>query len=180
MQGASPADRGGQDLPCFASGTLITTPRGEVAIEALRPGDRLLTRDGGLQELRDVHRHRPDGRSLVHTPERRPVMIRAGAFGRALPERDLCVGAGQGIFIGGDLAKDLVYRRIALVAARRLLTLDGVHQVDAIQTEFHTLHFDTHELVIANGVWCESAAPATPRFSGWGDESGRTFLPRFD
>ena len=180
MQGASPADQGGRDLPCFASGTLITTPRGEIAVEALRPGDRLLTRDGGLQELRHVEARPLSRQTLVGQPDNRPVMIRAGALGRALPEQDLCVGMGQGVFVSGDIAFSLVARRVALVSARRLLDLEGVHRVDAIQTDLHTVHFDTHELIIANGIWCESAAPSEPRFAGWGSDSERTILPRFD
>lgn len=39
-------------VPCFTPGTRIATPRGECAVEALRVGDRVITRDNGLQEIR--------------------------------------------------------------------------------------------------------------------------------
>lgn len=37
---------------CFAAGTMILTAQGEVAIEDLRAGDLVHTKDGGLQEIR--------------------------------------------------------------------------------------------------------------------------------
>ena len=39
-------------IPCFAPGTLIATPKGEVPVENLRAGDRVITRDNGIQEIR--------------------------------------------------------------------------------------------------------------------------------
>ncbi|NNJ68922.1 MAG: type I secretion protein, partial [Boseongicola sp.] len=37
--------------PCFTPGTLIATDRGPIAVEALRTGDRLVTRDNGLRRV---------------------------------------------------------------------------------------------------------------------------------
>ena len=39
-------------VPCFVAGTMIRTPRGEVPIETLQPGDLVITRDDGAQPLR--------------------------------------------------------------------------------------------------------------------------------
>ena len=180
MMGASSAGRGREDLPCFLSGTVIATPRGEKPVEALRPGDRVITRDNGLQELRWTLRRDVSGRAFLDRPEARPVMIRAGALGRAQPERDICLAPHHGGLVSGDLAREHFGRRLALVAARRLLELAEVHQVDALATATHALRFDTHELVSANGLWCESAAPEAPRYEGWPGEDLPVSLPRFD
>ena len=37
---------------CFTPGTLIATPKGEVPVEDLREGDKVITRDNGIQEIR--------------------------------------------------------------------------------------------------------------------------------
>ncbi len=39
-------------IPCFTPGTLIATPRGEVPVEDLKAGDRVITRDNGIQQIR--------------------------------------------------------------------------------------------------------------------------------
>ncbi|MCP4892158.1 MAG: hypothetical protein GY904_36910 [Planctomycetaceae bacterium] len=44
--------RGAKTVPCFVAGTRIVTQSGLVVIEDLKPGDRILTRDNGYQDLR--------------------------------------------------------------------------------------------------------------------------------
>ncbi|MFN6977544.1 MAG: Hint domain-containing protein, partial [Gemmobacter sp.] len=43
-------------IPCFTPGTLIATPRGERPIEDLKAGDKVITRDNGIQEIRWIGR----------------------------------------------------------------------------------------------------------------------------
>jgi hypothetical protein len=75
--------------PCFCPGTLIRTDRGDVPVEALTTGDRVITASGTSRPIRwlghrrlDLTRHPTPGRV-------RPIRIRANAFGEALPRRDL-------------------------------------------------------------------------------------------
>lgn len=39
-------------VPCFTPGTKVATPRGERLVEDLREGDKIITRDNGIQEIR--------------------------------------------------------------------------------------------------------------------------------
>jgi len=39
-------------VPCFTPGSMIATPTGEKAVESLRPGDKVLTRDNGITAFR--------------------------------------------------------------------------------------------------------------------------------
>src|SRR5262249_31018866 len=64
---------------CYAAGTRILTETGEVPIEALQEGDRLVTRDG-LLPVRWIGRRRVDCR---RQKQLMPIRVRAGAFGDA-------------------------------------------------------------------------------------------------
>ena len=67
--------------PCFTPGTMIKTNRGEVAVEALAPGDMVLTRDNGFREVK-WHGVRNMARSVLQEfPQLRPIRIKAGALG---------------------------------------------------------------------------------------------------
>ena len=78
-----------QIVICFTPGTLIATPRGEVAIEALRAGDRVFTRDNGIQTIRWIGRRDLTRDDLAGNPALRPVRIAKGALGNGLPEADM-------------------------------------------------------------------------------------------
>ena len=90
--GANPADRlRGQTeyaTPlCFASGTLIATDRGLVAVEDLETGDMVMTADDGLQPLRWIARTSVSSATLAREPAFRAILIKAGAFDTLVPER---------------------------------------------------------------------------------------------
>lgn len=81
---------------CFAAGTLILTPGGEVPVETLRPGDAVVTRDNGVQRLTWVGEKALDATDLARQPWLRPVLIRAGSFGAT---RDLVVSPQHGVLL---------------------------------------------------------------------------------
>lgn len=74
------------DAPiCFAAGTLICTPTGDVAVQDLAVGDLAMTLDNGAQPLRWIGRQNLGPEALARHPHARPIRIRAGASGRDLP-----------------------------------------------------------------------------------------------
>jgi hypothetical protein len=94
-----------ESIVCFAEGTMIATPRGEVAVETLRAGDLVLTAHAGpgLQPLLWVGRTTLD---LARHPNRAkvaPVCIKAGALAEGVPFRDLRVSPDHAIFLDGRL-----------------------------------------------------------------------------
>lgn len=145
---ASP-DRG--PSPGLLAGTLVLTHRGQVAVEALHPGDAIATRSGGMRPVRWI------GTTSLFTlgagPLLAPVRIRAGAFGAARPTRDLQIAPGHALLLGGRL-----------VRAHLLVNGTTIRQ-PPLTGEIRTLHVDLggHDCLLANGAWAETAHPALPR-----------------
>ena len=77
---------------CFTPDTLLDTPEGPRPIRSLRPGDRLLTRDNGPQEVLWIGHRRMTGARLYAMPHLRPIRLRSGALGQGRPDPDLSVG----------------------------------------------------------------------------------------
>ena len=145
------------DVTCFARGTRIETPRGPVAVEDLRAGDLVLTRDRGAQPLRWVGSSRVDGGTLASTPRLRPIRIRAGALGQHAPAQDLLVSPQHRILVRSKIAQRMFGAAEVLVAAKQLVLLDGIDVAeDLAEVEYFHLLFDRHEVVISNGAETES------------------------
>ena len=157
-------------IPCFTPGTVIATPRGERRVEDLKVGDRIITRDNGLQEIRWVGTRALSGQELAQAPNLRPVLIRAGSLGQGLPERDLLVSPQHRVLMNSDRAALYFEEREVLAAAKHLVDLDGVDIVDASSTTYIHFMFDQHEVVLSNGSWTESFQPGEQVMDGMGNE----------
>ena len=72
-------DEGGA-VVCFTPGTWIETPGGARQIEHLAAGDKVMTADGGAQELVWTGTRRVTLRELQETPGLAPVRVREGAL----------------------------------------------------------------------------------------------------
>jgi len=147
---------------CFTPGTLIDTPDGPRPVEALRPGDRVLTRDDGAQELMWIGSRRMTGARLHALPHLRPVRIRAGAFGIGRPTGDLIVSPQHRMLIRGPQARALFNEAEVLVQACDLVN-GGSVRVEQGLAGLHYIHllFERHQVIRANGMESESFHPAS-------------------
>jgi hypothetical protein len=139
-----------EDALCYLRGTRVLTPTGEVPVEALNIGDRLVTRFGGMRTIRWIGRQSYDWRFVQSNPAMRPVRIRAGALGEATPARDLLVSGGHSLLIGGTL-----------VLARALIngiTIVYEHADGADPVDYHQIDFFEHDCIVAEGAFAESFA----------------------
>jgi Ca2+-binding RTX toxin-like protein len=157
-----------QIIICFTPGTRIATQKGEVAVEALRPGDRVFTRDNGIQPLRWVGRRDLTPDEMRSHPEFQPVLIRQGALGNGLPQRDMLVSPQHRMLQTSELAEVMFDEREVLVAAKHLTGLDGVDHVQTSAVSYLHLMFDQHEVVLADGTWSESFQPGDHSLKGIG------------
>lgn len=144
-------------VACFTRGTLITTDQGDLPVETLAPGARVLTQGSGYQELVAALR-RPVGASeLAKNPKLYPIRITAGALGAGLPKRDLMVSRQHRMVARSGIVKRICGAMAVLVAAIRLTELPGVHVDDSVaQVEYFHLIFKQHEVVYAEGAPSES------------------------
>ena len=70
-------------IPWLTPGEMISTDRGEVAVEQLRAGDMVLTRDSGFRPVAWVGSRSLSLADLIVASALRPVQIARGAAGCA-------------------------------------------------------------------------------------------------
>ena len=144
-------------VPCFARGTLIRTPRGDVAIEDLAVGDLVDTCDRGAQAIRWIGSRFLDGNALAEMPHLRPIRIRRGALGSGLPTADLLVSPQHRVLVRSRIAQKMFGTDEVLVAAKQLCQIDGIDiDQDVAHVEYFHMLFDAHEVVVSNGAETES------------------------
>ena len=142
-------------MPCYAPGTRIGTDRGDRAVETLRPGDLVLTRDHGAQP---VIWCRSGAQSLDGARrDAWPVRIRAGALGPGRPRRDLVVSPQHRLLVGSEGQLQGAFPAAAFAPAKALTALPGIRHM-TVRGAVTWVHFACarHEIVRANGCWSES------------------------
>lgn len=153
-------------IPCFTPGSLILTDHGEVKVEDLAMGGRVLTRDNGYQAIRWIGKRHLTRIDLAMQPRLNPVRIRAGALGGALPERDMLVSPQHRMLMTGPRAEMFFGEHEVLVAATHLVGEAGVSRVFPNGVTYIHLLFDRHEIIRADGCWTESYQPGDLTLKG--------------
>ncbi|RUS59290.1 tandem-95 repeat protein [Pseudorhodobacter sp. E13] len=166
-------------VPCFTPGTLIATPKGEVPIENLRAGDRIITRDNGIQELRWIGQRKFDWAHLTANPHLRPIMVRRGSLGNGLPERDMMLSPNHRVLVSNDRTSLYFDEHEVLVSAKHLVGGKGIFEVESIGTTYIHLMFDQHEVVLSDGAWTESFQPGDYTLNGMGNAQRNEILELF-
>jgi len=147
--------------PCFTAGTLIRTPTGEVAVESLKRGDRILTQDGriatvdwlGIQTI-----------SIRFADKLRvlPIRIRAGAIAENVPSRDLRISPDHAILVEG-----------ALIQAGALVNGTSIVRETNVPKSFTYYHVEVedHSLILAENTPAETFVDNVDRlgFDNWAE-----------
>ncbi len=153
---------------CFTPGTAIATPFGLRAVEDLRAGDPVLTRDNGVQSLVWTGQRHVAPPDLARHRNWAPILIRRGALGGDLPERDMMVSPNHRMLLSSGLAEVMFGAREVLVVAKHLTGLDGAVQAAATDVTYIHLMCEQHEVILANGSWTESFQPGCDSLAGIG------------
>jgi hypothetical protein len=158
-------------IPCFTPGSLIATPKGEVPVETLRAGDRIITRDNGIQEIRWVGSRTLSREELARAPGLKPILIRAGSLGYGLPERDMVVSPQHRILVSGERTQLYFDESEVLVAAKHMVNGSTIQLLDTLRTTYIHFMFDRHEVVLSDGAWTESFQPGDQTLGAMGPET---------
>ena len=130
---------------CFCTGVKILTSRGEVAVEALRVGDEVVTVAGALRPIRWIGRRALD-LARHAAPERvQPYRVRQDAFGPGLPKRDLWLSPDHNIAFEG-----------ALIPVAALENGRSVAQMRVERVVYWHVELDAHDVLYADGLPSES------------------------
>ncbi|MCB2129294.1 MAG: Hint domain-containing protein [Rhodobacteraceae bacterium] len=157
------------NVPCFTPGTMIATLKGEMAVENLKVGDRIVTRDNGIQEIRWIGRRELRHAELAAKTNLRPILLRQGCLGRGLPERDMLVSPNHRLLVANERTLLYFEEHEVFAAAKHLVDNKDVSEVHPLGVTYIHFMFDRHEVVLANGCWTESFQPGDHTLAGLGN-----------
>ena len=107
---------------------------------------------------------------MLADPKLKPVLIKKGALGNNLPERDMLVSPNHRMLIANENTQMLFDEREVLVAAKHLVGQPGVHQLDTLGTEYIHVMFERHQVILGDGAWTESFQPGDQTIGGFDAE----------
>jgi Ca2+-binding RTX toxin-like protein len=166
-------------VPCFTPGTVIATPRGERLVEELQVGDKIITRDNGIQEIRWIGAKALGAADLDRAPHLRPILIKRGSLGDNLPERDMMVSPNHRLLVSNERTSLYFDEREVLAAAKHMTGNAGVSEAQVKGTTYIHFMFDQHEVVLSNGCWSESFQPGDHSLKGIGNAQRNEILELF-
>ncbi|MBU2359117.1 MAG: Hint domain-containing protein, partial [Alphaproteobacteria bacterium] len=167
------------EAPCFTPGTTIATPKGERLVEDLRPGDRIITRDNGIQEIAWVGSKEMTGKELAAKPHMKPILIKAGALGHGLPERDMLLSPNHRVLVASEKTQLYFEEREVLAAAKHMTGAQGIHTLDVMRTTYIHFMCERHEVVLSNGAWTETFHPGDYSLNGLGNSQRNEIFELF-
>ncbi len=132
--------------PCFAEGTRILTPKGEIPVENLKPGDLLITHDGQEHPILWIGRRTINLATHARPDAVRPIIIEPEALGPAMPSRRLILSPDHALYLDG-----------VLVPAKELLNWSSIRQDEATPSVTY-LHLELarHSVIFAENTPAET------------------------
>ena len=137
------------DVVCYARGTMIRTPDGELPVEKLRPGKQIVALIDGQTVPRIVKwvGHRRIDLTRHPRPETvAPIRIEHDAFADNVPHTDLLMSPDHAVFVDG-----------MLICIRQLVNGTTIRQErDGTTVDYYHVELDAHAILLAEGLPAES------------------------
>jgi hypothetical protein len=132
-------------VPCYAAGTRIRTPRGDVPVEALAEGDAVVTIGGEALTIRWIGHRTVDCARHARPPSVLPVRIAPGAFGPNVPARPLFLSPDHAVFAEG-----------VLIPVKYLVNGTTIAQRAVASVTYFHIELPEHAVILAEGLPAES------------------------
>ncbi|MFX4298319.1 MULTISPECIES: Hint domain-containing protein [Roseobacteraceae] len=133
----------------LVAGTILLTADGEIPVEYLSPGDRIISRNAGLVTLKAISTTRIKSAA---------VAIAAGSLGQTRPETNVILPAAQQVLVRDWRAKALVGASQAVLPAGCLIDGEFITDLGVRNLSLIQLGFDAPHVVYADGL--ELSVPA--------------------
>ena len=137
------------DAPCFTRGTMILTPDGEKPVEALRPGQLVVTQVDGVaipRAVKWVGHRRFDLTRHPRADAVAPIRIERDAFADNVPHRDLLLSPDHAVFVDGKL-----------ICVRQLVNGSTIRwERGWTAVDYYHVQLDRHDILLAEGLTVES------------------------
>ena len=132
-------------VQCFAAGTRIAGPHGEVSVEALRVGDNVALAEGGVADVVWIGHRTVDAARHPQPRKVWPVRIAAGAFGAGMPRRDLLLSPDHAVFVEN-----------VLIPVKCLINGSTIVQLPVDSVSYYHVELAQHDVILAEGLPVES------------------------
>lgn len=136
---------GSLTVTCYALGTHVATPMGDVPVEKLREGDLVVASSGSIAPVVWLGYRHVNCRGHPHPELVWPVRVSAGSFGRAVPSRDLWLSPDHAVYV-----------RDVLIPVKHLINGITITQVPVDEVTYYHVELPQHDLLLAEGLPCES------------------------
>ncbi|NNK17296.1 MAG: hypothetical protein HKP51_10385 [Sulfitobacter sp.] len=135
-------------------GSMLLTLDGEMPVEFLSVGDKLITRDTGISKVEHIQR----STRQVHT-----IAFAAGSLGDTRPEHDAHLAGDQMVLIRDWRARALFNSERALVAARALVDGEFITDLGMRETTLYQIFCDGPHILYCDGLELSTADGAKAR-----------------
>ncbi|WP_299041033.1 Hint domain-containing protein [uncultured Tateyamaria sp.] len=133
----------------LVSGTLLLTADGEIPVEYLSPGDKIITRNAGLVRLTAIQSYRTTDEA---------VKIAAGSLGDTKPSHHIIIPAAQLVLVRDWRARALRGAAQAVMPAGCLIDDEFITSLGPREMTLVRLGFEAPHVVYADGL--ELSVPA--------------------
>ena len=134
--------------PGFGGKSRVLTSFGPLPLEALRKNDPVKTATGDFVKVAWIDRFGLDAEFLSVTTQAQPILIPAGTFAPARPERDMFVSPAQKIQISPTLASAEFKHASALSGWARIARKHHT------AFTYYLFGFEDACTVCVDGLWC--------------------------